>query len=235
MRGNGPLEGEVKVQGSKNAALPMMAAAVLHEGVTVLHNCPRIADVFEMEAILQSLGVKTAWKDHTLMMDCKKIRESGIPGEETRTMRSSILLLGSMLGRCKRIRIGYPGGCTIGARPVNLHLEAMKKMGAEIRETEGEICGECPEGLSGAHIRFPISSVGATENALLAGVTARGETLLENCAREPEIQHLCCFLQERSGCGELRHCGMWNIRSRPTGSLREPVCMRRQRPAGRSV
>ena len=139
MRGNGPLEGEVKVQGSKNAALPMMAAAVLHEGVTVLHNCPRIADVFEMEVILQSLGVKTAWKDHTLTMDCKKIRESGISGEETRTMRSSILLLGSMLGRCKRIRIGYPGGCTIGARPVNLHLEAMKKMGAEIRETEGEI------------------------------------------------------------------------------------------------
>ena len=117
MRGNGPLEGEVKVQGSKNAALPMMAAAVLHEGRTVLHNCPRIADVFEMEAILRSMGVKTAWSGHTLELDCNKICETGIPGEETRTMRSSILLLGSMLGRCKRIRIGYPGGCTIGARP----------------------------------------------------------------------------------------------------------------------
>ena len=114
MRGNGPLEGEVKVQGSKNAALPMMAAAVLHEGRTVLHNCPRIADVFEMEAILRSMGVKTAWSGHTLELDCNKICETGIPGEETRTMRSSILLLGSMLGRCKRIRIGYPGGCTIG-------------------------------------------------------------------------------------------------------------------------
>ena len=180
MRGNGPLEGEVKVQGSKNAALPMMAAAVLHEGRTVLHNCPRIADVFEMEAILRSIGVKTAWSGHTLELDCNKICETGIPGEETRTMRSSILLLGSMLGRCKRIRIGYPGGCTIGARPVDLHLDAMKKMGVLIREIEGEICGECPEGLSGAHIHFPISSVGATENALLAGVTARGETLLEN-------------------------------------------------------
>ena len=110
MRGNGPLEGEVKVQGSKNAALPMMAAAVLHEGRTVLHNCPRIADVFEMEAILRSMGVKTAWSGHTLELDCNKICETGIPGEETRTMRSSILLLGSMLGRCKRIRIGYPGG-----------------------------------------------------------------------------------------------------------------------------
>ena len=195
MRGNGPLEGEVKVQGSKNAALPMMAAAVLHEGRTVLHNCPRIADVFEMEAILRSMGVKTAWSGHTLELDCNKICETGIPGEETRTMRSSILLLGSMLGRCKQIRIGYPGGCTIGARPVDLHLDAMKKMGVLIRETEGEICGECPEGLSGAHIHFPISSVGATENALLAGVTARGETLLENCALEPEIMHLCHFLQ----------------------------------------
>lgn len=146
MRGNGPLEGEVKVQGSKNAALPMMAAAVLHEGRTVLHNCPRIADVFEMEAILRSMGVKTAWSGHTLELDCNKICETGIPGEETRTMRSSILLLGSMLGRCKRIRIGYPGGCTIGARPVDLHLDAMKKMGVLIRETEGEICGECPGG-----------------------------------------------------------------------------------------
>ena len=127
MRGNGPLEGEVKVQGSKNAALPMMAAAVLDEGRTVLHNCPRMADVFEMEAILRSMGVKTAWSGHTLELDCNKICETGIPGEETRTMRSSILLLGSMLGRCKRIRIGYPGGCTIGARPVDLHLDAMKK------------------------------------------------------------------------------------------------------------
>ena len=86
MRGNGPLEGEVKVQGSKNAALPMMAAAVLHEGRTVLHNCPRIADVFEMEAILRSMGVKTAWSGHTLELDCNKICETGIPGEETRTM-----------------------------------------------------------------------------------------------------------------------------------------------------
>ena len=194
MRGNGPLEGEVKVQGSKNAALPMMAATVLHEGRTVLHNCPRIADVFEMEAILRSIGVKTAWSGHTLELDCNKICETGIPGEETRTMRSSILLLGSMLGRCKRIRIGYPGGCTIGARPVDLHLDAMKKMGVLIREIEGEICGECPEGLSGAHIHFPISSVGATENVILAAVLAEGVTLLRNAAKEPEIIALCEFL-----------------------------------------
>ena len=219
MRGNGPLEGEVKVQGSKNAALPMMAAAVLHEGRTVLHNCPRIADVFEMEAILRSMGVKTAWSGHTLELDCNKICETGIPGEETRTMRSSILLLGSMLGRCKRIRIGYPGGCTIGARPVDLHLDAMKKMGVLIRETEGEICGECPEGLSGAHIHFPISSVGATENALLAGVTARGETLLENCALEPEIMHLCHFLQAMGA--EIRGIGTRKIWMRRAAALRD--------------
>ena len=219
MRGNGPLEGEVKVQGSKNAALPMMAAAVLHEGRTVLHNCPRIADVFEMEAILRSMGVKTAWSGHTLELDCNKICETGIPGEETRTMRSSILLLGSMLGRCKRIRIGYPGGCTIGARPVDLHLDAMKKMGVLIRETEGEICGECPEGLSGAHIHFPISSVGATENALLAGVTARGETFLENCALEPEIMHLCHFLQAMGA--EIRGIGTRKIWMRRAAALRD--------------
>lgn len=219
MRGNGPLKGEVKVQGSKNAALPMMAAAVLHEGVTVLHNCPRIADVFEMEAILQSLGVKTAWEDHTLSLDCKKIRETNIPGKEARTMRSSILLLGSMLARCRRIRIGYPGGCTIGARPVNLHLEAMKQMGAVIRETEGEICGECLDGLSGAHIIFPLSSVGATENALLAGVRARGETLLENCALEPEIHHLCYFLQAMGA--EIHGIGTGKIWIRRAGALRD--------------
>lgn len=197
----------------------MMAAAVLHEGVTVLHNCPRIADVFEMEGILQSLGVKTAWERHTLTLDCKKVRETGIPGEETRTMRSSILLLGSVLSRCKRIRLGYPGGCTIGARPVDLHLKVMRQMGAQIREEEGVICGECPHGLSGAHIRFPLSSVGATENALLAGVTAQGETLLENCAREPEIRHLCFFLQAMGA--EIRGIGTKKIWIRRAGALRD--------------
>lgn len=166
------------------------------------------------------MGVKTAWSGHTLELDCNKICETGIPGEETRTMRSSILLLGSMLGRCKQIRIGYPGGCTIGARPVDLHLDAMKKMGVLIRETEGEICGECPEGLSGAHIHFPISSVGATENALLAGVTARGETLLENCALEPEIMHLCHFLQAMGA--EIRGIGTRKIWMRRAAAL--PGC-----------
>lgn len=219
VRGKGPLKGKVRIQGSKNAALPIMAAAVLHEGKTVLHNCPKIADVFQMEKILQSLGGKTEWKDHTLQLDCTKIREYRIPREEAETMRSSILFLGSVLARCGKIRISHPGGCTIGKRPIDLHLETMKRMGARIKETKEEIIGECTEGLSGTHIVFPISSVGATENALLAAVTAKGETLLENCAREPEIWHLCHFLQYLGA--EIKGIGTDKIWIRRAGALRD--------------
>lgn len=217
--GGYPLQGTVKIQGSKNVVLPMMAASILHEGITILHNCPRIADVFKMEKILQGLGVKTEWKGHTMKLDCRKIQTVQVDQEDAKSMRSSILLLGSMLARMGEIAIGYPGGCTIGKRPIDLHLDALKQMGANIEEREQELLGCCFDGLKGCHIVFPMSSVGATENALLAAVAAKGETLLENCAKEPEICHLCKFLQ---GMGaEIRGVGTGTIWIRKAAAFRD--------------
>ena len=137
--GNVPLAGETQVQGSKNAALPMIAAALLHEGVTVLHGCPRILDVLRMEKIVSSLGVKTCWEGNSLILDCRKITGWEILDPCAGSMRSSVILLGSMLARKRKLHITCPGGCAIGKRPVDLHLMAMKAMGATIEEKEG-IC-----------------------------------------------------------------------------------------------
>lgn len=173
----------------------MMAAALLHDGVTVLHGCPRISDVFVMEKILESLGAGTSWEGHSLRIDCRKIRGTEIENKYAESMRSSVILMGSMLSRMGKIRVARPGGCTIGKRPIDLHLMVLKGMGAEILEKDGVIQASCPEGMKGAGIEFPLSSVGATENALLSAVLARGTTWLKNCAVEPEIVHLCHFLQ----------------------------------------
>lgn len=193
--GGQPLHGEVLLQGSKNSVLPMMAAAVLHQGRTILHNCPDIADVRVMIEILQSIGVQTAWCGNTLTMDCQRISENQIDSRYAGKMRSSIVLLGSMLGRTGKVTIGLPGGCVIGKRPIDLHIFALQQMGVRIRENENWIAAEAAEGLSGNTIHFPKVSVGATENALLAAVKANGITYLHNSSAEPEIFHLCCFLK----------------------------------------
>ena len=213
-----PLSGEVRIQGSKNAALPMMAAALLHEGVTVLHGCPRIADVRMMEKILNLLGVETYWKDHSLILDCHRVTGTEIMDDCASCMRSSIILLGSMLARKGKMKITYPGGCAIGKRPIDLHLMAMEKMGARIEEHEGFLLVESSGRLEGKMIEFPFPSVGATENTLLAAVLAKGTTRLINCAREPEIIHLCHFLQAMGaeiggiGTGELWVRGVRTLR-----------------------
>lgn len=184
--GGRPLEGSISVQGSKNAALPMMAAALLHEGTTVLHNCPRIADVFYMEEILEDLGADTFWNGHTLHLDCSCIRKDCVKQDYTNKMRSSIILLGALLGRKKRGRIGYPGGCVIGQRPVDLHLQVLKSLGAQIRQDESTISADAKEMQGGCFV-FPRRSVGATEQGMLAAASIPGETQLLNCACEPEV------------------------------------------------
>ena len=233
IEGGRPLSGGVKIQGSKNAALPMMAAALLHNGEVILHNCPRIADVFSMERILISLGAETGWEDHTLRISCRNVQDTLIDGETARSMRSSVILMGSMLGRTGRICIASPGGCTIGRRPVDLHLKAFEAMGARVNQEDGMLCAVSPGRLEGARVKFPISSVGATENGILAAVRARGTTYLENCALEPEVFHLCRLLQamgaEIGGVGTRAAAFSWT----GTGSWREPICMRRQPPGER--
>lgn len=192
--GGKPLSGSVRIQGSKNTALPMMAASLLHKGVSVLKGCPQIADVFCMEEILTHLGAVTWWEDHDLYLDCTGAAGTTIPAEFTGRMRSSVILLGAMLARNKKGRIGYPGGCVIGERPVDLHMYALRCLGAEVSEGVFFISANC-EILRGGKISFAKSSVGATEQGILAAVTAEGETTLSNCAREPEIIWLCRYLR----------------------------------------
>lgn len=193
--GGNCLKGSITVQGSKNTVLPVMAASLLQRDICILKGCPRISDVFYMEEILQILGAVTWWKDHDLYLDCSSIRKTEIPSEYTGRMRCSVILLGALLGREHKAVIGYPGGCVIGKRPVDLHLYALKGLGAEILEEHGEIRASCKQ-LKGGEILFASRSVGATEQALLASVLADGETVIRNCAREPEIVWLCRFLKK---------------------------------------
>lgn len=192
--GGNCLEGSITVQGSKNTVLPVMAASLLQRGICVLQGCPRISDVFYMEEILHILGAATWWEDHDLYLDCSKACGTEIPSEYTGRMRSSVILLGVLLGRGQKGVIGYPGGCVIGKRPVDLHLYALKCLGAEITEENGKIHASCKK-LKGNEILFTHRSVGATEQAVLAAVLAEGDTVLRNCAREPEIVWLCRFLR----------------------------------------
>lgn len=148
-----------------------------------------------MEEILKKLGAKTWWEGHNLYLDCSQCEGQEIPSEDTCKMRSSVILLGAVTARNKRGKIGYPGGCVIGNRPIDLHLYALRCLGAEIREEENFVEAECRE-LEGGEISFSAKSVGATEQGILSAVTARGRTIIKNCAEEPEILWLCHYLRK---------------------------------------
>ena len=207
IEGGKPLCGSVRIQGSKNAVLPMMAASVLHRGTSVLKGCPKIADVFCMEEILRKLGVITWWEGRDLYLNCSHAEGTEIPWEYGGKMRSSVILLGVLLARNKKASMGYPGGCVIGKRPVDLHLMVLEQMGAQIETSSRGISASC-SCLEGKKVDFEKKSVGATQQGILAAVTARGRTLLYNCAMEPEISWLCRYLRimgakiqgEGSGC-----------------------------------
>ncbi len=198
IRGNVPLCGELTIQGSKNAALPLMAAAVLHPGKTVLWNCPRILDVECMSSILRELGCTVFREGGALVIDASRAEDLPVPARYATRFRASVLLTGSLLGRFGRACLPYPGGCTIGTRPIDLHLQIFRKMGALPQTGREGICLQIPQGRPAgctAALEFP--SVGATENAVLGAVLAQGVTVLKNCAREPEITELCRFLNEK--------------------------------------
>lgn len=190
-----PLNGEIWIQGSKNAVLPMMAAALLHRGVTVLTNVPVIRDVACMTDILGHLGAVCCRKGDSLAIDARHITGTSIPGQYVTAMRSSIVVLSALLGRMGEGKSSYPGGCLIGSRPIDLHLMVLRSLGADIREEDGLITAKAGrEGLAGTMIRLSYPSVGATEQAVLASVLAREATVLLGAAREPEIGQLCRFL-----------------------------------------
>ncbi len=198
IRGGVRLQGKVKIQGSKNAALPILAATILAEGESCLKDCPKISDVYRMLRLLQSLGGHVRWEGEGVCVSTGSITTQDMPADAITGMRSSLCLLGALLARCGSIVMEYPGGCVIGKRPIDLHLQALEQMGVCFHEEGGRICGQAPKGLCGAEISLPLPSVGATENILLAAVTARGCTRIEGAAREPEVEALCRYL---NACG----------------------------------
>ncbi len=212
--GGRKIEGELAVQGAKNSVLPLLSAAVLANGESVLHNCPLLTDVDAACRILTELGCRCARDGSTITVNASSVSRSEIREELMREMRSSIMFLGSILGRTGHCRLSFPGGCELGARPIDLHLSALKQMGAEISEEHGILDITAPKGLKGAKITLSFPSVGATENILLAAVSARGETELHNAAREPEISDLAEFLNKcgaritGAGSGIIRIAGV---------------------------
>ncbi len=189
-----PLCGEVQIQGSKNAALPILAATALVHGTTVLYNCPHIIDITYMIRILEYLGCSVVWEDvHILRVDAANIQKTDVPAVYADKMRSSIILLGVLLARKHCARMPYPGGCVIGKRPIEMHLAALGQMGAQI-ETDASMLYASTMGLYGSEIQFEKNSVGATENAILAAVLSKGTTVINGAAMEPEITQLCMFL-----------------------------------------
>ncbi|MBV9015170.1 MAG: UDP-N-acetylglucosamine 1-carboxyvinyltransferase [Alphaproteobacteria bacterium] len=199
IRGGVPLAGTIPIGGAKNAALPLMAASLLTAEPLVLANLPDLADIRTMANLLVQHGVAIALAEpagaeqtsgQVLELDAQHITSTTAPYDLVRKMRASVLVLGPLVARCGRCRVSLPGGCSIGTRPVDLHLKGLQRLGAEVELSEGYIEARAPNGLRGAEIVFPSVSVGATENLLMAASLAEGETALINAAREPEITDL---------------------------------------------
>ncbi|BBL79119.1 UDP-N-acetylglucosamine 1-carboxyvinyltransferase 1 [Rubrobacter xylanophilus] len=194
IQGGARLRGEVEVSGAKNSALKLAAAALLAPGRTVLHNVPRIRDMQTMLELLDALGAEASFEGGTLEIDATHIDSYTAPYELVRQMRASIIVLGPLVARFGRAEVSAPGGCNLGLRKFNFHLDGLRALGAEVEVDHGFIKARAPEGLRGAEVYFEYPSVGATENVMMAAVRARGITIIENAAREPEIVALADFL-----------------------------------------
>lgn len=188
--GGRPLYGVIPISGAKNSALKVMAASLLSDAPLTLMNVPRLADVDMLLMLLNQHGVESTFEGSTLTLHAKDITSTEAPYDLVRKMRASFNVLGPLLAREEKAKVSLPGGCAIGARPVDLHLKALTAMGAKIELDEGYVIAQAPGGLKGAVISLPFVSVGATEHTMLAAVLAKGDTSIENAAREPEIADL---------------------------------------------
>ena len=197
IRGGVPLHGDIPIAGAKNACLALMPATLLTDGPLTLTNAPRLSDIATMTTLLQSLGaeVQSLQDGKVLALSSHDLTSDTAHYDLVRKMRASILVLGPMLARTGRAIVSLPGGCAIGARPVDLHLTALEALGAELELREGYVHAAAPGGLRGGRVTFPFVSVGATENVLMAATLAKGTTLIENAAREPEIVDLARCLR----------------------------------------
>lgn len=199
VEGGHRLRGEINLQGSKNSALPILAATLLIKGNAVLHNCPNLSDVRAALKILEGLGSKCSFKDNTVCVDSSNIVCNNIPTELMREMRSSVVFLGAILSRCSAATISAPGGCELGPRPIDLHLKAIGLMGYSIKESGGYIVCKRKRFPNLTEISLDFPSVGATENIILASALSKGRVLLHNAAREPEIVDLAIFINNAGG------------------------------------
>lgn len=195
IKGSNKLEGKVKISGSKNAALPIIAASILNAGKTTLYNVPNIHDTQMMFEILKNLGGKVEKKNNKIIIDTSKIKKYEIPEDLMRQMRSSVILAGSLIGKYQKAIFSYPGGCDIGTRPIDLHLKGFEKLGINITKNYGNISCICDK-IVGEKIDLDFPSVGATENIMLASCLGEGTTQINNAAREPEIIDLQNFLNK---------------------------------------
>ena len=201
IKGKRELRGKISISGSKNATLPILAASILAKHVK-LKNIPLVKDIYTMVELLNFIGLDTKLvknKNTLEIVNKEKNINTLAPYKLVKTMRAGVLVLGSLLAKYGKAKVSLPGGCAIGSRPVDLHLYALKKLGAKIKIKNGYIFAETKKGLKGTSIKFPIISVGATENALIASFLAKGKTTLKNCAIEPEVKDLLLFLQKLGG------------------------------------
>ncbi len=194
IQGGRPLQGEVAIHGAKNSVLPILAATILNGGISVIHNCPKLTDVTASIEILRHLGCQVDWDGETVTVDSGPMCRSDVPSQLMREMRSSVIFLGAILARTGEAHLSMPGGCELGPRPIDLHLRALRTMGAEISDSCGILSCTGGRQLRGCRLTLSIASVGATENAMLAACGASGVTIIGNAAREPEIVDLQNFL-----------------------------------------
>ena len=211
VRGGQRLSGSVKVEGAKNAVLPVIAATLLaSDGKSVIRDVPTLSDVYTINEVLRSLNAVVEFKNNTITVDASRELKIEAPFEYVRKMRASVLVMGSLLARNGRARVALPGGCAIGSRPIDQHLKGFEAMGATVKVGNGFIEAEAVNGLHGAKIYLDFPSVGATENIMMAAVLAKGTTVLENVAKEPEIVDLANFLNKMGA----------KVRGAGTGTMR---------------
>jgi UDP-N-acetylglucosamine 1-carboxyvinyltransferase len=194
IQGGVPLEGKIAVSGAKNSALPALAACLLTSERVVLNRIPPVRDIGTMEQLLQHTGARVDVNGARVTVEAGAIADPEAPYDLVKTMRASSLVLGPLVARCGRARVSVPGGCAIGTRPINLHVAALERLGARITQEHGYIEAEAPHGLDGAKVHFDRISVTGTEDLLMAAVLARGETVINNAAREPEVVDLAELL-----------------------------------------
>lgn len=216
VRGGRPLAGEIEVYGAKNAVLPILAASILTTERVVLHHCPKLLDVENMVAILRTLGAHVQVEGSQITIDPQYAHSHEMPEELSKVMRSSIFMLGALISRFKQAWVTHPGGCEIGLRPIDLHLKGLRELNVFVREEHGAI--HCQgDDVRGASITLDYPSVGATENIMMAAVTAKGTTVIHNAAREPEVADLAGFINTMGG--KIRGAGTDCIRIQGVESL----------------